>query len=222
MPTSRRPRCRSSTSAAAPATRASRWPSPGYDVTIVDPSAWMLGRAADRARAAGVAHESRLVEASGEAAPAALAGRRTAAVLCHGVLMYVDDPDPMLDALVALAAPGGIVSIVAKNADVMALRPALAGDWAAALAAFDDDREDQRARGRRRGVTTSTRCPALSGSRRRPVAWYGVRLFTDGWTRDRPATDPRTWCGGRAGGEPPRSLSPPQRLFHLVGRRSGA
>ena len=51
--------------------------------------------------------------------------------------MYLDDPEPCSTPWFALAAPTGIVSIVAKNVDVMAMRPALAGDWAAALAAFD-------------------------------------------------------------------------------------
>ena len=195
----------------------------GYDVTIVDSSAWMLEQAADRARAAGVAHRITLVEASGEAAPAALDGRRYGGVLSHGVLMYLDDPDPMLDALVALAAPGGIVSIVAKNADVMALRPALAGDWAAALAAFESDREVNglgvtNTWGRRRHAVRHAAAHGVEA-----VAWYGVRLFSDGWTGDRPATDPEDLVLAveleATRRDPYRRLS---RLFHLVGRRSGA
>jgi S-adenosylmethionine-dependent methyltransferase len=195
----------------------------GYDVTIVDPSAWMLDQAAERARAADVADRITLVEASGEAAPAALDGRRYGGVLSHGVLMYLDDPEPMLDALVALAAPTGIVSIVAKNAEVMAMRPALAGDWAAALAAFDRDREVN-------GLGVETRgdgVDALSGSLRErgvdPLAWYGVRLFTDGWAPDRPATDPEDLVLAveleATRRDPYRRLS---RLFHLVGRRTSA
>lgn len=195
----------------------------GYDVTIVDPSAWMLDQAAERARAADVADRITLVEASGEAAPGVLGGRRYGGVLSHGVLMYLEDPGPMLDALVTLAAPGGIVSIVAKNAEVMAMRPALAGDWAAALAAFDRDREVN-------GLGVETRgdgVDALSGSLRErgvdPLAWYGVRLFTDGWAPDRPATDPEDLVLAveleATRRDPYRRLS---RLFHLVGRRTSA
>lgn len=195
----------------------------GYDVTIVDPSAWMLDQAAERARAADVADRITLVEANGEAAPAALDGRRYGGVLSHGVLLYLDDPEPMLDALVALAAPTGVVSIVAKNVDVMAVRPALAGDWAAALAAFDSDREVN-------GLGVATRgddIDALSGALRargvEPVAWYGVRLFTDGWVSDRPATDPEDLVLAvelaATRRDPYRRLS---RLFHLIGRRSAA
>jgi S-adenosylmethionine-dependent methyltransferase len=51
----------------------------GYDVTIVDPSAWMLDQAAERARAADVADRITLVEASGELRPGCSAGAATAA-----------------------------------------------------------------------------------------------------------------------------------------------
>jgi len=192
----------------------------GYDVTIVDPSPWMLEQAAEGARAAGLGHRITLVEATGEAAPTFLDGRRYDGVLCHGVLMYLDDPGPTLDGLAALAAPGAIVSIVAKNVEVMAMRPALAGDWAAALAAFDSDRQVN-------GLGVDTRgdgVEALSNALRErgvePLAWYGVRLFTDGWVPERPATDPEHLVlqveleASRR--DPYRRLS---RLFHLLGQR---
>ena len=111
----------------------------GYDVTIVDPSAAMLDRAArarDREPDAVAARVS-LVQVQGEDAVAELGGGRFGAVLCHGVVMYVETPAPLLDALCALAAPGGVVSIVAKSADALAMRPAHEGDWAAVIGAFD-------------------------------------------------------------------------------------
>ena len=192
----------------------------GYDVTIVDPSPSMLARAHDHAAAAGVAHRVRLVQTRGEDAPGVLQGERFGAVLCHGVVMYLDDPRPLFDALCGLAAPGGIVSIVAKNVDVLAVRPALAGDWDAALAAFDTDRQIN-------GLGVETRADSvadLQGEMRArqvdPIEWYGVRLFTDAWTADRPATDPADLVLEvelRASQRDPyRQLS---RLFHLVGRR---
>lgn len=88
-----------------------------------------------------VARRVRLVEAAGEDAAGALDGRQFGGVLCHGVLMYLDDPAPLVDSLCALTAPGGVVSIVAKNVEVMAARHALEGDWVGALAAFDNDRQ---------------------------------------------------------------------------------
>jgi S-adenosylmethionine-dependent methyltransferase len=53
-----------------------------------------------------------------------------------------------------------------------------------------------------------------------PVAWYGVRLFADGWIPDRPVTDDDDVVlrveleASRR--DPYRRMS---RLFHLIGRR---
>jgi SAM-dependent methyltransferase len=210
----------------------------GYEVTIVDPSASMLARARERLAEedAAVAARVTLVLAPGEDAPGALGGRRYEGVLCHGVVMYLDDPVPLVDALGALAAPGGIVSIVAKNVEALAVRPALAGDWAAALAAFEGERQVN-------GLGVDTRADhvdalseLLAARGVDPVAWYGVRLFTDGWTPDRPApaTTATPWIGA-VGATPPSELAlilaveleasrrDPyrrlSRLFHLVARR---
>jgi S-adenosylmethionine-dependent methyltransferase len=194
----------------------------GYDVTIVDPSTRMLAMAAERVAELGpeVAGRVRLVGATGEDAPAVLGGQRFDAVLCHGVLMYLDDPVPMVDALGALAAPGGIVSVVAKNVEVLALRPALRGDWAGALAAFGSERQIN-------GLGVDTRADrvedlsSLFAARGvQPVEWYGVRLFADGWTPDRPLTDDDELVlqveleASRR--DPYRRMS---RLFHLIGCR---
>jgi SAM-dependent methyltransferase len=196
----------------------------GYEVTIADPSPAMLARA--RARLAAEAPETaarvRLVQADAARAREARGGRCFAGVLCHGVIMYVDDPRPFVAALAGLAEPGGTVSVVAKNAHALATRPALAGRWAEALAAFESRRQvnglglDSRAD----PVEELTGLLAEYGVRR--AAWYGVRLFTDGWLPDRPAT-------GQDGDvfaveleasrrDPYRQLS---RLFHIVGERRG-
>lgn len=152
----------------------------------------MLERAAKRLEAEdpATAARVRLVEAAGEDAPEALDGASFDAVLCHGVLMYLDDPEPLVGALCQLAGPAGVVSIAAKNVEVMALRHAHEGDWAAAIAAFDSERQVNGL-----GVDTrGDRIDHLSGLIAKcgvePVGWYGVRLFTDGWTPDRAASDP--------------------------------
>lgn len=194
----------------------------GYEATIVDSSPAMLDRARGllAAEPAEVAARVRLIEAPGERAPEALDGQRFAGVLCHGVVMYLDDPDPLVGALCALADRQGIVSIVAKNVEVLAMRPALEGDWEAALAAFSTDRQVN-------GLGVDTRADrvddlsaALAARGVDPVAWYGVRLFTDGWTPDRPADDPDDLVLAAeleaSRRDPYRRLS---RLFHLVGRR---
>lgn len=194
----------------------------GYEATIVDPSPAMLDRARGllAAEPAEVAARVRLIEAPGERAVDALDGQRFAGVLCHGVLMYLDDPGPLVDALCALADRRGVVSIVAKNVEALAMRPALEGDWEAVLTAFSADRQVN-------GLGVDTRADRVADVSTQlaehgvdPVAWYGVRLFTDGWRPDRPADDPDDLVLAAeleaSRRDPYRCLS---RLFHLVGRR---
>jgi len=195
----------------------------GHAVTIVDPSAAMLERAAARLaqESEQVAGRVELVHASGEDAPHVLDGATFEAVLCHGVLMYLDDPEPLLDALCELTGPAGFVSIVAKNVEVMALRHAHEGDWAAAIAAFDSDRQVNGLGIATRGDGIEHLSALLDDRGIAPVAWYGVRLFTDGWTTERVAADEEDLVlqaelmASRR--DPYRRLS---RLFHLIGRRA--
>ena len=196
----------------------------GDEVTIVDPSAEMLRRAGERLadEDAAVAERVRLVRASGREAPEALGGATFEGVLCHGVLMYLDDPSDLLGALCRLTTPGGVLSIVAKNVEVMAVRPAHEGDWAAALAAFGSDRQVNGLGLDTRGDHVDALSEAIARHGVDPVAWYGVRLFTDGWTPDRPPADQEELVLAveleASRRDPYRRLS---RLFHLVGRRPG-
>lgn len=103
-------------------------------------------------------------------------------MLCHGVIMYLDDPRPLIEALADLAEQDGIVSLVAKNAKALATQPALAGRWADALAAFDGDHQINGLGLNTRADTLENLIGLLATSGVRPLAWYGVRLFTDSWT----------------------------------------
>jgi S-adenosylmethionine-dependent methyltransferase len=101
------------------------------------------------------------------------------AVLCHGVLMYFPDPAPVLAALARVVRPGGIVSLLVRNGDALAMRPGLSGDWATAQQAFGQTSYDNRigvtARADRLGdLTASLSDEGLSVNK-----WYGVRVFTD-------------------------------------------
>jgi len=196
----------------------------GHEVTLVDSSPAMLARAAARlaTEPAAVAARVRLVEATGQAAPGELGGERFGAVLCHGVLPYLDEPGPLLNALGELAGPGGWVSVLAKNAAAMAMRPGLAGDWAGALARFGTEREVNALGLPTRGDRVEDLAAALARRGVAPRAWYGVRLFTEAWPPDHPiprAGDPVLeveWEASRR--DPYRRLS---RLFHLLGQRPG-
>ena len=193
----------------------------GHHVTVLDPSAAMLAKAAERLEhePADVRARVRLVQAPGERAAEATGGRLFEAVLCHGVLMYVDDPGPLVGQLARCVAPGGIVSIMALNARALAVRPAVEGRWADALAAFDATTETGVLGAATRGDTVESLSDLLGTHGVLPEAWYGVWLFTD-WTElpvdgtDVEAVAAVELEASRR--DPYRALS---RVFHLVGRR---
>ncbi|MBB4684113.1 class I SAM-dependent methyltransferase [Amycolatopsis jiangsuensis] len=200
----------------------------GYDVTVLDSSAGMLDKA--RQRLALLPAETRqrvsFVESSGEHAAEAVRGRRFAAVLCHGVLGYLEEPEPLLDQLCHCTEDEGIVSIMTGNAAAAALRPAMEQRWEDALAAFDTDHEI--------GVlglpTRADTVEELGGQLRRrgvePQDWYGVWHFVDWLDLGGVALDPADTAKVAAAArveleagrrDPYRRLS---RVFHLVGRRT--
>jgi S-adenosylmethionine-dependent methyltransferase len=153
----------------------------GYDVTVLDPSAAMLDKANQRLRQLSGAARRRvtLVQADGENADQAVNGQRFAGVLCHGVLGYLERPEPVVDQLCRCAAAGGVVSIMAGNANAAAVRPALERRWDDALASFDA-REEIGVLGLPTRADTVEELSQLVRSRGvEPLRWYGVWLFVD-------------------------------------------
>ncbi|MGW4526873.1 class I SAM-dependent methyltransferase [Amycolatopsis sp. NPDC004378] len=191
----------------------------GYDVTLLDPSPAMLDKARDRLPA-GL--RVTFVQADGEHAADAVDGRRFDAVLCHGVLGYLDRPEPLVEQLCRCAGPGGIVSVMTGNAHAMAVRPALERRWDDALAAFDARSEVGVLGVPTRADTVEELGELLRSRGVAPVEWYGVWLFVDwlgfGGAEVDPADTEKVarveFEAGRR--DPYRRLS---RVFHLVGRK---
>jgi len=198
----------------------------GYEVTLLDPSPAMLDKARQRLQRlpADVASRVRLVEATGEDADEAVGHARFAAVLCHGVLGYLERPEPVVDQLCRCAGPGGIVSVMAGNAGAMAVRPALERRWDDALASFDARSETGVLGVPTRADTVEELGELLQSRGVEPVRWYGVWLFVDWLGFAGIELDPREaeqvaaveLEAGRR--DPYRGLS---RVFHLVGRKQG-
>ena len=193
----------------------------GHEVTIIDPSEEMLCRAREALalEKKDVRTRVRLVPGCGEDAPRILKGEVFDAVLCHGVLMYLEHPEPIISAAVALACRGGVVSVLTKNADALAMRPALEGRYGEALRAFCSDRDRGRLGVVTRGDTVSELCRLVEKAGAEVVEWYGVRVFTDHLGDNPP--DPNLpdvlkleWEAGRR--DPYRSVA---RLIHLIGQR---
>ena len=199
----------------------------GYDVTLLDPSPAMLDKAGQRVQRLPAEARRRvtLVQADGENADAAVSGRRFAAVLCHGVLGYLEQPDPLVTQLCRCAAADGVVSIMTGNARAMAVRPALERRWDDALAAFDA-RTEIGVLGLPGRADTVEELGELMRSRGvRPLHWYGVWLFVDWLEFSGAELDPgdSEQVAATAAVEleasrrdPYRQLS---RVFHLVGRK---
>jgi len=106
----------------------------GYEVTLLDPSTAMLDKARQRLDRLPAEAQRRvaLLAAGGENADEAVNGERFDAVLCHGVLGYLDQPEPLVGQLCRCVADGGVVSIMVRG-DVSSVRAAVeAGAEAAA------------------------------------------------------------------------------------------
>jgi SAM-dependent methyltransferase len=199
----------------------------GYEVTVLDPSQAMLDKADQRLRRLPGEAQRRvtLVQADGANADEAVNGERFAAVLCHGVLGYLDDPEPVLTQLCRCAAAGGIVSIMTGNAKVSAVRPALERRWDDALASFDARTGIGVLGVQARADTVEELSEFLRSRGVEPLGWYGVWLFVD-WLEfsgvELDAGDAQQVAATAAveleasRRDPYRQLS---RVFHLVGRK---
>jgi SAM-dependent methyltransferase len=199
----------------------------GYDVTLLDPSQAMLDKARHRLDRLPAEAQRRvtLVQAEGEKAGEAAKGRRFAAVLCHGVLGYLERPETLVDQLCRCAADGGVVSVMAGNANASAVRPALERRWEDALAAFDATEEIGVLGLPTRAHTVEELSDLLRSGGVEPLCWYGVWLFVD-WLAfsgvELDAGDSKQIEAAAAveleasRRDPYRRLS---RIFHLVGRK---
>ncbi len=200
----------------------------GYDVTLLDPSQSMLDKAQQRLQRLPAEAQRRvtLLQADGENADEAVDGRRFAAVLCHGVLGYLEQPEPLVNQLCRCAAAGGVVSIMTGNAKAMAVRPALERRWDDALASFDARAEIGVLGVPGRADTVEELSELVRSRGVEPLRWYGVWLFVDwlefsgaeldpGDSKQVAATAAVELEASRR--DPYRQLS---RVFHLVGRRT--
>ena len=118
-----------------------------------------------------------------------------------------------------MTAPGGLVSLLVRNGDALAMRPGLLGDWAACAEAFDSDRYPNRIGVTARADRLADLTGRLAGHGLQVTAWYGVRVFTDAAADDaEPPPDLPTLlaCEERAGRtDPYRQVA---ALLHLVAR----
>ncbi|MGW6318630.1 methyltransferase domain-containing protein [Streptomyces sp. NPDC055099] len=191
----------------------------GHHVTVLDPDDAMLARA----RSSWLPHAHKAPgsitfrRGFGEHAPR-LVGTGWDAVLCHGVLMYLEDPAPLLRVLAQCLRPGGIISVLAYQADALAIRRGLARDWSGALKALHSPVEDNSIGTVSRGVDRAMVLRIFAEHDLELVRWYGVRVFTDHLEDEHSGDDfdqvvQAEWEAGRI--DPYRQIA---RHFHLISR----
>jgi SAM-dependent methyltransferase len=203
-------------------TQALRLARAGHQVTGVEQDPKMIATAREElaGEPEGIRERVRIVQGDGRDTGVHFLPGSFDVVLCHGVLMYIDEPDPLLAGLARMLAPGGLLSLLVRNGDALAMRSGLAGDWPGALTAFDTTAYRNRlgldVRADRLADLTST----LAGIGAPLHAWYGVRVFTDtaaDGTQTPPDVETLLAVEERAGKtDPYRSVA---ALLHLCGVR---
>jgi len=99
----------------------------GHRITVIDPSPDALASLERRTREEGVQERVRGIQGD-TSELAKLVGAETAdAVLCHGVLEVVDDPEQALQAMAQILRPGGVFSLLVAQRNAVVLARALAG-----------------------------------------------------------------------------------------------
>ncbi len=174
----------------------------GHAVTAVEPSSRM--RAAFARAAAALEDEARervtLLDGDVAAVSHLTSPAAYDVVMCHGVLMYLPESGPAIAELARCAAPGALVSVVARNADALAWRPSMRHEWTAALDLLDEqDRACADGRdafyfneiGVRARADRPDELMATFEREGLPVEqWYGIRVASDDVGVDTPAPPP--------------------------------
>ncbi len=211
-------------------TQALRLARAGFEVVAVEPD--------DRVREAlhrslrqeppDVAARVRVVPGRLGALPDDVRDRRYDVVCCHGVLMYLDEARAAVVELCDLVAPGGVLSLLARNADAMALRPGLRRDWAVVQRLLDSAATDHPTYVNELGLPArADRLEELAsyvaGRRMHLEQWYGVRVLTDGVPTSEPVPDDPAELAALLDAEERVGRTDPYRrlatLLHVVGRR---
>ncbi|WP_225446854.1 bifunctional 2-polyprenyl-6-hydroxyphenol methylase/3-demethylubiquinol 3-O-methyltransferase UbiG [Streptacidiphilus sp. PB12-B1b] len=206
-------------------TQALRLARAGHHVTGLDPDPMMLGEAQRALCVEPPQVQTKVTLLTGQGGDC---GRWFGpgsfdVVLCHGMLMFLPEPGPVLASLARMLAPGGMLSVIAANGDALAMRPGCAGDWAGALEAFGGDTYVSH-----HGVPTrADRLEPLTRTLAElsvPLrGWYGVRVFTDQAPEGTPAPSDPAQLARLLDAEEQAGRTDPYRtvaaLLHLVGTR---
>lgn len=153
----------------------------GHRVTVVDPSPNALFGLERRAAEAGVAERVTGVQGDVRGLFDVVERGGYDAVLCHGVLEYVDDPaEGLRNAVAALRASGGTLSLLAAGLGGAVFGRALAGHFSEARQALTtpEGRWGESDPMPRR-FTPQQLTELVAGAGLESVTVHGVRIFAD-------------------------------------------
>ncbi|CUW27896.1 methyltransferase [Streptomyces reticuli] len=152
----------------------------GHRVTVVDPSPNALFALERRAAEAGVADRVRGVQGDVHGLFDVVERGSYDAVLCHGVLEYVDDPAEGIRNAVAALRAEGVLSLLAAGLGGAVLARALAGHFTEARQALQDpDGRWGPGDPMPRRFTAEQLTALVEGAGLRVGAVHGVRVFAD-------------------------------------------
>ncbi|MBN9981858.1 MULTISPECIES: class I SAM-dependent methyltransferase [Rhizobium] len=190
----------------------------GYKVLVLDPDNNMLSAARQNlSRQSGeVQDRVEIRNGRGEDAVLLLSGRQFDAVCCHSVFMYLDDINPLLNAIVAVTKPGGLISVLSVNPKSVAMRAGLQERWEDALNTISspDYHEAQYVASTKYSIRTFRDAFQKRGVEF--VRWLGVGVFTDhlfidATTANLPIIFELEWQAGRTA--PYKNVA---RCFHMI------
>jgi SAM-dependent methyltransferase len=137
---------------------------------------------------------------------------------CHSVIMYEEDPVPILRSLASSVRPGGLISIVSLNKEGIAMRSGLQGRWREAVASIQTasqagDRYTECRAHDREYVMAVLNTQSVS-----IIEWAGIGIFSDHLDSEPPDDElsdiyELEWLAGTK--DPYRRIA---RCFHIIGR----
>ena len=109
---------------------------------------------------------------------------------CHGVAMYLSSLPDAIRPLITTVRRGGLISLLTRNRAGLAMRAGMSGSWTESFKAFDARTYDNRLgiRSVRADAPEEVQAAFIEAGAT-PIAWYGVRLFTDHWGQQPPGDD---------------------------------
>ena len=193
----------------------------GHSVVIVDIDPRMLAIAQRKLKYEPELVQARvkLIQGNGEDA-LKLAGSGFDLVCCHSVLMYLENPSPMILKLVELVRQGGLISVISINPESIAMRTGLQERWEETIASLETgtQMDSQYLPSCKHSRQDITKILEASGSKVKN--WHGVGIFTDHITEPMNLEDSENiylaeWLAGSQ--DPYRQVA---RCFHLIAERT--